>query len=466
MEVVVVAIYVGAALGAALGLALLLGVLLHAQRDYGQWLQVLLIPWIVGAITVGSLLSNRNLRSIEFALSQAVEPAQGGGVLRIFTMMLVGACFARIGAHFFRPKLDRIKMDVVPFLAFAFVFLTHHVLASIWGTKPAFIYQLMYPIVVFGALYLAQNEPVEPVLHAAKLGLHAMMLLSLLLAVVWPTLTVQYGYHGFLPGISFRLWGVGSNPNSIGPLAWIALLFEYLYPTRSRWLRIIAIGAGVLVFVLAQSKTAWGIAVLLTPVLIAYRMPQREQGVDVRWLLLAVFGASAGLLGLLFTDPVAIWERFAYSSSGSELTSLTGRDQIWEVAIQEWLRNPIFGYGPTLWNAEFRQQIGMLFAFSAHNQFLQSLSMAGILGLVSMVVYLVVLGRYAWRAGAQSRGVSMVLYLTILIRSLTETPMSMGTLLSGEVMTQILLFMLCLHWGRAPVEAQPGEVNGVPQREQ
>ena len=68
---------------------------------------------------------------------------------------------------------------------------------------------------------------------------------------VAPNLALQPGYSGWIPGLDVRLWGLGSNPNSIGPLAVLALLLEYVQPTRIRSLRLAVVLSALVVVVLA-----------------------------------------------------------------------------------------------------------------------------------------------------------------------------------------------------------------------
>jgi O-antigen ligase len=84
---------------------------------------------------------------------------------------------------------------------------------------------------------------------------------------------------------------------------------------------------------------------------------------------------------------------------------------------------------------------------SAHNQFLQTLSVAGTVGLVGLVVYLGTLVRYAIRAARPSRGLSIAILVLVLLRCVTETPLSLDSFLSGAFVTQLLLFHLALAYG-------------------
>ncbi|WP_406811570.1 O-antigen ligase family protein, partial [Klebsiella aerogenes] len=58
--------------------------------------------------------------------------------------------------------------------------------------------------------------------------------------------------------------------------------------------------------------------------------------------------------------------------------TLSGRVSIWFEVIKDWQNNPIFGYGPDYLDVEHRLRLGMLFAFHAHNQFIQTLGQSGL----------------------------------------------------------------------------------------
>ena len=145
-------------------------------------------------------------------------------------------------------------------------------------------------------------------------------------------------------------------------------------------------------------------------------------------------------------------EEFLESREGHEAATLTGRDLLWALAVQEWKHNPLFGYGPTMWNDAYRMQIGLDHAVSAHNQFLQSLSVSGAMGLIGLLVYLGALLLYAINARRGSRGLSVALLIVVLVRCVTETPLALGGgFLSGAFVTQLLLFHIALAHGHSVV---------------
>ena len=159
-------------------------------------------------------------------------------------------------------------------------------------------------------------------------------------------------------------------------------------------------------------------------------------------LLMLILAGISAFAYIYLHNPLAAF------ADDEQVTSLTGRTDIWAVAIDTWKQYPVFGYGSSIWDQDFRQLIGMNFAYHAHNQFLQSLSSAGALGLAGLLVYTLALFRYAYGANTATRGLSLALFWVIFTRYFTETPLNMSSLFSGEFVTHLLLFTLVLTKGR------------------
>lgn len=434
----------------ALAIAVVIGfgVFLHAEKRLGHWIAPLFAPLIVLGIAVGTLLSGRNLTyaSLDIESINALgEGGSGGSVLRLISFTLVGIGGAKIFGWMLERKRYRVSGGTALFIAFVAYFAATVVLNSAFGSYPAFIHNNYYFLAVASAIYLARTERLDIIVQLARTALLCFLVLSLLVAIAKPSLAIQPSYKGWVPGLSIRLWGLGSNPNSIGPLALLFLLLHYMQPYARKWLQLIGVGAALLVLGLAQSKTAWVAGFVVAGVLIWHRYGRRADGsFSTGFLLLLIAMMIGGTLAAFAIDPARIWQRIAMTQAGSDLQTLTGRAQIWAAAIDAWRANPIFGYGPTAWGIEHRYQIGMPFAFSAHNQFMQTLSVGGLLGLITLVAYLLLLGIGCWRAMATTRGGSMALFVLIVMRSMTETPLSISTLLNGEALGHILLIAFSL----------------------
>lgn len=440
---------------------------LHFELRWSRWFIPAVVPLIGLGIVISTLFSGRNLAfaSLDISLISAGVGDAGSWLLRGFTFLIVVISVARWMGGIFRRQGQSFAPGTGLFLAFAAFFLTNNVLNSVFGSVSVFQHQLMYPLIIFSAVFIARRDPLTSQVTAGKLVLIAMMACSLVLAAVKPSLAIEPNYRGLIPGLHFRLWGVGSNANSIGPLALLYILLECMQPTHARWLRYCALLMATAVFLLAQSKTAWVVGLLVVPVIAWYRLG-KGQGIDIRIAIALFLVFALAFAALLLVDPLDLWERMSATKLGGDALSLSGRGQIWSIALGEWHRNPIFGYGPDIWGPGFREQIAMPYAFSAHNQFLQSLSSAGVLGVVGLVAYMGAMTSALLRAAKTTRGVSVALLVMVLTRCVTETPLDLGSVMNGDFLTQVVVFSIALRTAcpsKIPLREPAGvDVGSVP----
>ncbi|MCC7101086.1 MAG: O-antigen ligase family protein [Rubrivivax sp.] len=449
-ELLFFAIWVGIALVLAALAVLGLGAALQLDRLIGRRVALSVVPIMGLGISLGTMLSGRDLR-LAFSNIEAIGAggAQGGtSALRLLTLCLLATCAATVLSRVFEARArppgaaGQGRLLMGGFMAY---YLCNAWLNALFGSVPAFTHQTLYVPVAVAAVFVWRDQPLAPFLRTAKWTLAALMAASLLLAVAKPDLALQPGYKGWIPGSTVRLWGVGSNPNSIGPLALLLLLLEFAAPSARRPRRALVFGLGLTVLLLAQSKTAWGAALFAGLLLGWYRWGRAPGGgMRLGFALGLIALLAAATLAMMLGNPARLWERLAGGQVGSDVQTLTGRLQIWAVALEAWRENPLFGYGPSAWGPAHRMAIGLPFAFSAHNQFLQSLSAAGTLGLASLLFYLAVLARGCWRAAAATRGFSLALLGMVLLRCATEAPVSAATLFNGDVLTQIVLLRVAL----------------------
>jgi O-antigen ligase len=459
-EIISYGIYIGGALGIAVVAILAFGLFLQMERSIGKLIVPVFVPLIALGITVGSLLSMRNLTYASFSIDSinaGTGAPVGGSVLRLISFTIVGLCGAKIVGYMLDRNRQTPENGKLLFMAFVVYFIGNTVLNSAFGAHPDFIHNIFYAIFVFTAVYLARHESLDDTVRFAKVALLCMMLLSLVVAVVKPQLALQPNYKGWVPGLSVRLWGVGSNPNSIAPLALLLLLVESMLPTKRFWLRWLTILSALVVFLLAQSKTVWAAGIVAFAVVFWHRNYRLLNGRLAPGVLVAILaGLSLTTISLFFVDSDALWHKIAVTQAGSDISTLTGRAQIWSAAIDMWKDNPLFGYGPTAWDPAHRRAIGIPFAFSAHNQFLHSMSAAGTIGGVTLLSYLFVLGFCAYRSATATRGISLALFATILFRCMSETPLESETILNGDFLTHLVLFLMALRsQGAAHSSARP-----------
>jgi O-antigen ligase len=111
----------------------------------------------------------------------------------------------------------------------------------------------------------------------------------------------------------------------------------------------------------------------------------------------------------------------------SDISSLHGRTGAWEFALTEFRRNPLFGYGPSIFSPEYRRDVirdpSLTWLGQAHNQVLQTMGDSGLIGLAGFVTFATVILVVGKRLAHHSAGLTLVLPIMILIRCVTESPL-------------------------------------------
>ena len=320
---------------------------------------------------------------------------------------------------------------------------------ALLGAHPELSHDFVYPLVIGVAAVLATAVERDQAFAATRNALFLFMLGGLVLIFTNPGMVLDANYtQGFLPGVP-RFAGLAPHAVAMGLLTQLALLCLLTSPFQRVWLNRLAWAVGLFVLVLAQSKTGWIAFALCTLGVLVFRNgpgfwgritdPQHpEFGIVVILGFIASLVAAGSLL--VFGGIGSKVAGFFESAQGAQLTSMTGRDQIWAIAYDEWQRNPVFGYGPGLWDISFRASIGMPNATHAHNQFMDTLSRSGTVGATALVLYAITLLFMSVRYARATGGLSLALFTALAIRSVSEVPLLLFGY-SSELITQVLLLM-------------------------
>lgn len=417
--------------------------------------------WILGLVAlmgaVENLFSGRRLDIGNELLVQSF--AANRWPLRTLTALLIGTFLVVVIDYGFRSddarpnRAWRAESQRGILLGVAIYFVTYEVLPSIFGYKPLFDPSQYYPVVAFLAL-LSFGAP-QTLEDAGKFSLQLVLLLSLVGMLVWPKETLQTGYTGLIPGFSIRLWGAASHANVLAPIALTFLWMEGIHRYRQPLLHWVTLFMAISVLILTQSKTAWIAGIAGICVVVLYRALFLED-VRARWfaasVVLAVLLTVGGALFLSETDGWHQLARDIGSHNAEELLTLTGRNEIWSAAFDTAWAHPLFGYGLRAWDFDFRNEVGMPFAFHAHNQLLQVASVGGLVGLGGFLVYSGVLFVAAFKAARSTGGVSLALLAMLAVRSLSEAPMAINVVSSGDFLVH--LTVVCVLLSRAGKRAE------------
>lgn len=432
------------------------------------------MPWVLPAmlalVAIGILLSGRDL-------SQTYAELQAGGegvrhpvmdwLQRGVSLLLLIAAGQRIANHF----ASRRPMPSAT-LTWAWVLFWFGTVAvpAFLGAHPQVAHEFAYSLVIGVAALMVTGTELPAILSRARDALFVLMLVSVVLIPIDPAMTLDASYtQGFLPGVP-RLGGLAPHPVALGMFAQTGLLLLWAFPYKRRWLTVLAwiLGAGVLF--MAQSKTAWIAFVLCSICMVALRGGTtawerlgnpRETSFGIVLCFTAILVAAGLLFMLVFADLGDTVSSFFDTSEGAQLMSMTGRDQIWAVAWEEWHAHKMFGYGPSLWDDDFRTSIGLPNATSAHNQFMDTLARSGTVGAVFLVGYALVLLVMSIRYARVTGGLSLALFVALALRSVSEVPLLLFGY--GTELFIHLLLIVTLAAGASRQAARPApERHGRP----
>ncbi len=422
---------------------------LTARREHGYMHWV--IPLMLLVAVLGILLSGRDLTSNFLLPEGAVMPTARPPLIALLqpltSLLLLAISAERLITHW----ALRREPSGAPWLLLGFVIFWAGTVASpaLLGAHPSLTHDYLYPLVIGLAATQCSRGELDLTLRRARDALLLMMAAGLLLMPLQPRLVMDMAYtQGLLPGLP-RFGGLASHAVSMGLLAQLGLLCLMVRPYQRRSLNRVAWLIGLTALVLAQSKTAWLAFVLCSACVLWHRagasLQQRlgdaQRPASAMALVLAAMGGVVALAIVLMLGDLGVrLDRFLNSAEGAQLASMTGRDQIWALAFDEWTRNPVFGYGPELWGEAFRAAIGMPNATHAHNQFMDTLSRSGVVGAAALALYAVLLLALSLRHARATGGLSLALLVALVMRSISEVPL----LLFGygsELIIHLLLLM-------------------------
>lgn len=184
--------------------------------------------------------------------------------------------------------------------------------------------------------------------------------------------------------ISYRLRGLSGHPNVLGEQAALLVTFAAISHRRGvcgGLILMLALALGFAALAASGSRTTLA-ATLVAWIVVALRE---------RRLLLPAFvaGFACALVGVVtlafgwFPDIEPLLGPLARSGSASEITTLTGRTDLWAVAADLIAQKPLFGWGFNGTEALIVGSVGRAFEgdpVNTHNMYIQSVLCLGFIG--------------------------------------------------------------------------------------
>ena len=423
---------------------------LTMRRSHGYMHLVFYIILLMVALT--NVLSGRDVTSTDLFFEEVAPLARQPLMVYaqpLASLLLLIVASERIIANWLKRENQASYFSL---LAIAYVLFWAGTVAApaFLGAHPYFSHDYFYPLVIGMAAVLATKQESVIAIRATRNALLLFMIAGLLLIPVSPNLVIDFSYtQGLLPGVP-RITGLASHAVTLGLLSQLCMLCLLTLPFKNVWSNRLAWSISFGMLFLAQSKSSWisfAVCAICIVVVQGSATFWRRVGNPLRpefgviFIVLFMGTLLSVAMILMFGEVNSKLDSFFDSAQGAQLVSLTGRDQIWAIAYEEWQRNPIFGYGTTLWDANFRMSIRMPNATTAHNQFMDSLSRSGTVGAVTLVFYALVLLVQSVRYARVSGGLTLALFVTLAMRSISEVPLLLFGY-STELIPHVLLLMM------------------------
>ena len=245
------------------------------------------------------------------------------------------------------------------------------------------------------------------------------------------------------------LQGVLSNENLLGISLIVAMPFAFLGFRGAARYGFCAYLAAMAVATTSRTATGAAVVILAALLLVRPRLDGPRQALGrTAFAAVLLVGAAAGSLMV------------AEHRWGD--VELTNRPTLWRVASRYIERSPWFGYGPEKWATLYESsEIPRAAQRTAHNQWMDVLFVAGVVGAFLLVVLLAVV---IWSAGAARPGI-LIAATAIFLVGTTEGALAIG---SVDLLSFSLLALLLT--GPVPAgsqhvqEARPARTQGRPSR--
>lgn len=462
------AFYVSAAAVLALIAIVALGGVSHIGRNWHDGTLVYFVAPLVAVIVLNTLASGRNLALVDpLAMLSPPEPVGWAKwVQRIATLFFLAASAERLLKLAF-ARQRRPDSPAGLMLAFAFCWVGMVALPAAFGARPAFSHEYVYSLLIGLAALTCTERGGWTAIRVTRDALVLLMVVGLVVLAARPDMVLGPYVGGLIPSFAWRYSGLATGPNALGPMCVLALLALHASPYQRRWLQWPAVGVVLVSLLLTQSKSSWlaglwcwlavgGLGLfgrkLQWPVAAAARV--RAQALLVL-AMLAIVGVLVAVVGGVGEGKL---ERFLATRAGADLMTLTGRNEIWAIALDTFRHDPWFGYGPTIWDPYFRMTIGVQAAFHAHNQFINVLAAAGVAGALGFATYLLTLLRWLLPRLGSYRGMTAGVAMLIAVRSVSEVPFNLYSF-GTESLTQMLLLMLLA--GAPAAQARRAGIGGL-----
>jgi O-antigen ligase len=302
-----------------------------------------------------------------------------------------------------RRRLQRLNRGAVACVALAFV----AAMASALNGESAYTRQSLLMIAIFVACVVAESGRCIA-LAVATFGIFLGVISTLTAVLHYNLATVPCGRKCGPMGVLF--YGAYNNENQLAIALALCVPFAYLaFQGRHRVILMIYV---VGMTAVTGSRTSAAAALVALVVLLVFR--PAYQGRE------RMVGRARGLLGLATVGATATSILIPVLATNPQ--EFTGRVALWKLAFQLWKPSPMLGRGIHIWTDQVaNKSVSSTAAYSAHNQWVDTLMIAGIVGVVLLLAALF----FVWRDGVPgSIYVLGSILIPVMVIGTTERPLA------------------------------------------
>jgi exopolysaccharide production protein ExoQ len=408
----------------------------HRESVIGSTLGARSLIWVVGlAPAIAALLEPRAVLSGNTLVD--APPLSGIALFGSQALTLIGLTLSvLIIASQGWPNTKRAHRQGRSLITAVLAIYASVAVSAAVGGHGGFDRQLFVLPIAVVALYVAPRPSMQELVTQLRLIFRIYIygsLVALIIAPSWASVASSSLSRDYF-GIGGQLSGLTPHPNALGAIAATALMFELVPNARKRTWPMHA-AATITALLLAQSRTGLAAAVFG---LLFLRSTYRSLR-PMRWITAGALVAAT--VELVLSPRIASLTVDALTSN-TDLQTINGRTKVWAYAYNQFLANPLVGFGPNLFDANGpNAAVGAfpLWAGQAHNQIFQTLGETGILGMVALVAFIVTLIATAAKQSRSLAGLSSALVAIMLARFISEAPLAS---IGGYDSSFALLFVL------------------------
>lgn len=266
--------------------------------------------------------------------------------------------------------------------------------SALWSPVP--LYTAASAIGLFAYLSLAGLLAIDldtnQTLKILLWSLFAFLILGVIGAIITPDLT------WLSPSVeesSYRLQGFAGHPNNLGHYAGLFLVAVFVSFNRKLISRQVFVGLILFAAFILFETGSRTICVALLLTLTAISLRQFRFGGH---LVLGTTAVATLVLGAIALGGAPelfdIVKQFSRTGSDAELLTLTGRTDLWSIALERIAERPLFGWGFNGTEEMMTASVSHSFygsSVNAHNMYLQVVMSLGFIGAIPMLAILGIL---------------------------------------------------------------------------